>query len=168
MSPLAIVAIAISATLFALLLLAAAGLIIYGQIQLRREISTTTLTVSNHQSALQLLGKDIGSTLESHRSKMDEIVRKINGEEIAQAAKVIVTSATRIERACIAFGQLSAALVSQEELGESALERAANSGLGPESYAPNPTGERYTGISRTAQGDAEAADELELDNLNEP
>lgn len=176
MSTLSIVALTVFASLFGILSIAAAAAIIYGQLQLRKHITTSMTLVAEHRSQLQLTVKDIGVTLESHRSKMDAFIQKINGEEISQAAKVIAASAQRIERATIAFSDLARALLSEEALAEvggdvnpaiarSAIARAAASGLGPDSYAPNATGERYTSVNRTAQGDAEALADEERDYI---
>lgn len=162
MSPLSIVAIAVFATLFALLLLTAAGAMIYAHLQLRRQISTISTAITEHRSILQLTVRDIAVTLETHRSKMDGFLSQIHGEEIAQAAKAIIACTQRIEKATVAFAELARHLLSEEALGgEGSISHAAASVLLPDSFAPNPTNERYTGISSTAQGDIEAADELE-------
>lgn len=162
MSPLSIVAVAVFATLFALLLLASAAAMIYAHLQLRRQISAISTSLTEHRSSLQLTVRDIGVTLDSHRVKMDGLIENINGQEIAQAAKAIIACTQRIEKATVAFAELARHLLSEEALGgDSGLSRTAASGLAPDSFAPNPTNERYTGISSTTQGDIEAGDERE-------
>lgn len=160
MNTTAIIALSIVGSLFVILLLAAAGILIYLLLITRRA------TLDN-VNTLRLLQESVRSTLEANRVHFDAKLSTLNGQELAEAAKIISQSATRIERAAIAFGQLAAELLSGEgveEIHSTAIERARRSGLGPESFAPAGPGERYTSASRTATGDAEAILDESRDN----
>ena len=97
------------------------------------------------------------------------MIARINGDKLVEASHVIVRSAQRIETACVAFGQLAASMLAEsgsepepdaDTIASTVLQRVRNSrsglgsGLGPESYAPNPTGERFVSQSRTAAQDS--------------
>lgn len=79
------------------------------------------------------------------------MISRINGNQLVEASHVIIAAAKRIETACVAFGELSQSMLSGEI--EPEIRRARDSGLGAESYAPNPTGEKFIGQSRTAAQD---------------
>lgn len=105
---------------------------------------------------ISLLRTQIESILKSHSQAMDTVISRINGDKIVEASTVIVRSAQRIETACVAFGELSRAMLTGDltgDIAEPELRRAVRSGLGPESYAPNPTGETFVTQSRTAAND---------------
>ena len=124
---------------------------IHGTRRLLNDVRGAAATASADISALR---GQIDVILNSHRQEINSVVARINGDKLVEASNVIGRSAQRIETACIAFGELSRAMLSGEII-EPELQRAARSGLGPESYAPNPTGERFTGQSRTAAQDSD-------------
>jgi hypothetical protein len=188
-----IIALSAIIMLFIVLMIGASIAIIYLLLKLHRHISSTTITIrdllaeasdsnlshrealisslSSHSSTLQLIEKSISSTLDSHYAKLQIQIQQINGQAIVQAVEQFTElvrqqaqTATRTERAAIAIGELCKALISEEAFSGSAIDRAKSSGLGPDSYAPNPTGERYTGQSRTAAGDVQDLAEEAQDN----
>lgn len=119
-------------------------------------VQTATLAASTD---ISLLRTQIESILNTHRQEMSAMISRINGDKLVEASNVIFRSAQRIETACVSFGQLATSMLSGE-IVEPELTRAARSGLGPESYAPNPTGEKFIGQSRTAAQDSgELSDE---------
>jgi hypothetical protein len=155
MSTLSIVAISCFSVLFLLLLLAAASILVYTNLLVRRQVSTLTLTITTFET-------NINATI----ARVEGLITKVHGQEITVAVKqflealpVQARTATRIERGFTALDTLVRQLVSEEGLAESSIERARESGLEPESYAPAAPGERYTSRSRTALGDEADLDE---------
>lgn len=152
MSTLSIVVLTVLASLFAILLIAAISLLVYAHILVRRQISAFSLTVDNSTTRM-----------DSQFARIETLVSSIHGDRIQQAAQQFIEQiprqaaiATRIEAACIAF-QGALRLISEEQsISGSAIDRARESGLGPESYASAAPGESYISRSRTSEGDETA------------
>lgn len=151
MSTLSIVAISIFSFLFVLLLLAAASGIVYTNILVRRQTANLISTIQSFET-------NINSSI----TRVEGLVVSVHGQEITVAVKQFLEAipiqgrvATRIEKAIIALDGLVRQLVSEEGLTESAIDRARDSGLTPDAYAPAAPGESYTSRSRTAASDAE-------------
>jgi hypothetical protein len=122
----------------------------------RRFLSAAQSAITSSSSAaasdISLLRTQIDAILNTHRQEMSAVISRINGDKLIEAANVILRSAQRIETAAISFGQLATSMLSGEL--EPEFQRIRNSGgLGAESYAPNPTGERFVSQSRTASQD---------------
>lgn len=152
MSPLSIVVISVLAALFALLLLAAIGALIYAHILVRREIASFSLTV-----------RDSGVKLESQCIRIEGLIGSVHGDKIEKAAKEIIAVipqlakvATRNEKVALLIIDTLNHIRQEEGISGGDLERARASGLGPEDYATASPGERYVSRSRTAESDAEA------------
>ena len=174
MSTLSIVVLSILCAIFGLILLASIAVLIWLLVRLHRatrlfEISVTRL-LADHSSTLSLLSTSISSILEVHRAKTDEQIGRINGQKIEHAAETLIEAvprisqlAARIERVVLVFGDLVKAIMDEQGISGSAIDRARESGLGPESYAPAAHGESYLSRSRTSEGDATAlAEESEI------
>lgn len=167
MNTLEIVLLSLLTGLFIALLIASNAYLAW-MLHATRRALTDTLTAASAASAdISSLRTQIDAILGTHRQDMQAIVARINGDKLVEASHVISRSAQRIETACVAFGQLAASMLTESagigaDISDSDLQRVRNSrsGLGPESYAPNPTGERFIGQSRTsAQDSGELLDE---------
>jgi hypothetical protein len=164
MSTLSIVAISAFSVLFLILLLAAASSIVYAHILLKREIQNFTLLVN------QVSGK-----LDSNHVRMETLVSNIRGDKIEKAAQDFIAIvprqaalATRIEQAVILFSQLVKEITTEQGISGSAIDRARDSGLLPDSYATAAPGEHYISRSRVAEGDAAAIAEESALNSTDP
>jgi len=160
MNTLSVVAISVLAAIFCLLLLAAIAALVYVHLLVRRQLASFTLTV-----------EQVSVKLDSQTARIEGLVGTINGRKLEEAAQDFISQipkqaalVSRIEQAVVIFAQLVKHLTGESEISGSAIERARASGLEPESFAPNPTGERFVSRSRTAEGDAIArAEESESD-----
>lgn len=162
MNTLEIVLLSLLAGVSIALLLSFAGYLAWMLHSAKRSLTVMTATTDKASADISLLATRIDAILNTHRQEMNAVVARINGDKLVEASSVISRSAQRIETACVAFGQLAQSMLSGE-IVEPDLRRVRDSGLGPESYAPNPTGERWTGQSKTA---AQDRDEL-LDESGE-
>ncbi len=162
MNTLEIVLLSLLAGVSIALLLAFAGYLAWMLHSAKRSLAVMTTATSTAAADISLLATRIDAILNTHRQEMQAMIARINGDKLVEASSVISRSAQRIETACVAFGQLAQSMLSGE-IVEPEIRRVRDSGLGPESYAPNPTGERWTGQSKTA---AQDRDEL-LDESGE-
>jgi hypothetical protein len=151
-STIGVVLISLLAGLLIALLIATGAYLAWMLHATRRLLVTVQSSSQSAAADISLLRESIGAILGKHQLAMESVVAKINGDKLVEAANVIARSAQRIETACVAFGELAKTMLSGEII-EPELQRAARSGLGPESYSPNPTGERFTSQSRTAAQD---------------
>lgn len=159
MSTLSIVVLSILASLFALLLLASIGALVYAHVLLRRQIAEFSSLVQS-----------TGSKMDSQFARIESLIGTIHGDRIEKAAAEFLAQipkqaqlVTRIEKATLLFTDLVKHIAGEVEISGSDIERARASGLGPESYAPAAPGESYVSRSRVSSGDAEAlAEESEL------
>jgi hypothetical protein len=135
------------------LLIAIAGYLVWMLHSAKRGSTDMIASMDRVAADISLLRSQIESILNTHRQEMNAVVARINGDKLVEASNVIGRSAQRIETACVAFGQLATSMLSGD-IVEPDLLRVRDSGLGPESYAPNPTGERWTGQSKTAAQDS--------------
>lgn len=155
-STLSIVVLSILASLFSLLLIASISALVYANLQLRRKISEFSTTI---QSA--------GVKMDTQFNHIETLIASVHGDRIEKAAEAFLQQVprqaqlvTRIEKATLLFIDVVKHLQGEIEIPDSAIERARESGLGPESYAPAAPGEHYVSRSRTTALDAEAlADE---------
>ena len=168
MNTLEIVLLSLLAGLAVALIIAAAVYLAWMLHSTRKFLSTVQTAAAAATQEISLLRSHIDSILNVHRQEMSAMIARINGDKLVEASHVIVRSAQRIETACVAFGQLAASMLAEsntESIDSSVLQRVRNSGsgsgpgipgsrLGPESYAPNPTGERFVSQSRTAAQDS--------------
>ena len=170
MNTLEIVLLSLLAGLAVALLIAAAVYLAWMLHTAKHELLVMQKATAAASADISLLRTQIDAILNVHRQEMSAMIARINGDKLVEASHVIVRSAQRIETACVAFGQLAASMLANEGtdigggLGEglsdpdaiSSLQRVRNSrsGLGPESYAPNPTGEKWVSQSRTAAQDS--------------
>jgi len=152
LSTLSIVTITILASLFAILLLASMAALIYVYILTRRQLSQLSL----------LIGETRTNIASSH-TKIETLIASVHGDQISKAAEAFLEQipkqaaiATRIEKAVVLYIDTLRHVLQDEGISGSALERARESGLGPEDYAPAAPGERFVSQSRTAVGDAAA------------
>ena len=165
MNTLEIVLLSLLSGLFIAALIAAITYLAWMLHATRRFLVTVQESSKAASTDISLLRTQIESILNSHRQAMDTVVARINGDKLIEASTVIIRAAQRIETACVAFGELSRAMLTGDltgDIAEPELRRAARSGLGPETYAPE-TGERFVGQSRTA-----AQDRDELLSESEP
>lgn len=163
MNTLEIVLLSLLAGLAVALIIAAAVYLAWMLHNTRKFLSTVQASTVSAAQEISLLRSHIDSILNVHRQEMSAMIARINGDKLVEASHVIVRSAQRIETACVAFGQLAASMLSEgigtsisdaESIPELQRVRNSRSGLGPESYAPNPSGERYISQSRTAAQDS--------------
>ena len=105
-----------------------------------------TKSFSHHQSQLDLLSTTIRTTLDSNYARLQATVEQIQGKALIEAIgefKELIrqqaAATSRIESAGIGIAEIAKTLVSEETISGSAIDRARQSGLLPESYAPNPT-----------------------------
>lgn len=165
MNTLEIVLLSLLTGLFIALLIASNAYLAWMLHATRRALTNTLSASAAASTDISSLRTQIDAILGTHRQDMQAIIARINGDKLVEASSVISRSAQRIETACVAFGQLAANMLSEgtgigEGSGESdvisSLQRVRNNsrGLGPESYAPNPTGERFVSQSRTAAQDS--------------
>lgn len=160
MSTLEIVLLALMAGVLIALLIASIGYLLWMLHATRKFLVEVQTAAINAKQAIGLLESQIRTTLHDHRQELNQLVSRINGDRLVEASNVIQKAAQRIESACVAFGELSKTLLSGEFTEE--LGQVRKTSLGPEEYAPNPTGERYVTQSRTAAADsAELVDEQE-------
>ena len=153
MNTLEIVLLSLFAGLAIALLIAANAYLAWMLHATRKSLSATLSASAAASADISLLRGQIDGILNTHRQEMQSIISRINGDKLVEASNVIGRSAQRIETACVSFGQLAQSMLSGD-IVEPELQRVRNSGLGPESYAPNPTGERFIGQSRTASQDS--------------
>lgn len=153
MNTLEIVLLSLLAGISIALLIAANGYLAWMLQATRKSLTTMQAAASTAATDISLLATRIDAILNTHRQEMNAVVARINGDKLVEASSVIARSAQRIETACVAFGQLAQSMLSGE-IVEPEIRRVRDSGLGPESYAPNPTGERWTGQSKTAAQDS--------------
>jgi hypothetical protein len=184
LTTLSIVIITIIVAILSLLLLGSIGVLIWLLIRQHRLSlsldrsnldlqSAIAKSLADHSSTLQLLSQSISNTLETHRSKVDAQISKIRGEEISTAVKQFIEIvpkqakiATRVESACLLFIDAIKSISTDFEISGSAIDRARQSGLGPEDYAPEDreSGQPFFSRSRTAAGDAIALEREAADN----
>jgi hypothetical protein len=161
MSVIAIVLLSLFAGAAIAALIAATIYIGWMQRQLKQTVKAAEQAIINSTSTctqqLELLRGQIGMILEAHHQQMVAVVSQINGERLAKASDAGIAAAKRIEVCAVALGELTSALLSEESL---TLHRIKDTGLEPESYAPE-DGTRHVSLNRTAQADAR---ELDLDN----
>ena len=160
MSTLSVVAISVFSVIFVLFLLAAASMIIYAHVLLRRELS-------RFSTLLQSSDDKIAASFQH----IEGLVRNVQGDEIRKAAQIILEifpkiskEASRMEQAITAFRSSLEWLQRDQGIPESDLDRARSSGLLPNSYAPAEPGEHYISRSATAASDAQSLLEESVDN----
>jgi len=142
-----VVAVSVLFGLFLCLLLLLLATLVYLVWRSRRDLLA-------FQAQMPLLIAEYRTTLTEQIGLLNAKIGQIKGEEISHAAEIIVQSARRIENAAVAFGELSRALLGEDELG---LRKAKESGLAPEAYAPpEAAGTPYISLSRTAAADSRA------------
>lgn len=166
MSTLSIVTITVIAAFLIIFLIAAIAALVYVYIVVRRQLTAQIASFS-------LTAASIGSKFESQHAELTKLVVSIHGNEIQQAAKVLVEivpkisrEATRVEQACTAFRGALQYLTEEQEISGSAIDRARQSGLGPESYAPAAPDEHFVSRSRAAASDALDREEESADNTS--
>jgi hypothetical protein len=152
MSTLGVVALSMLAGLFISFLVGVSVYLAWYGYRLRSLHGDAIKAAQTAEQRLGLLEGKIGDILREHSRQMNEVVSKINGEQISQAAVTITGSAKRIERACVAFGTLAQTLLSEDALG---LAKVRDSNLGAEEYAPATPGERFVTQNRTAAQDSD-------------
>lgn len=158
MSTIGIVVLALLCGLFLAILIGAVIFLIWTCWKLNQAVQ---LAQSDLTSKIDLLTKGVTSfesnlqqVLQVHALAFDQAVQKINGEGLASASKLIVLSANRIERACIAFGELAkCVLADRDTLSKN------GAGLEPDEYATPEPGEKFVSFNPTAQGDFQSQTE---------
>ena len=165
MSTLSIVVLSVLAALISLLILAAIAGLIYAYLTTQRKLSTLiadcTTLISSTRTATN-----------ADLQRIELLIASVKGDQISKAAADILQAiprqaaiAGRIETACITFGQVLKLITEDQGISGSALDRARESGLLPDSYAPAIPGDQpYVSRSRVAQGDAEALAEESANN----
>src|SRR5271157_984238 len=156
MSELGLIAISLALGILLALLVIAGGLLAW---QLWRVMKITAAM----QSGFPLLITDLRDILKAESAAMEKKIAAIHGDHLERAATAIIAGAKRIEGASLAFAELTRHLLSE---GALEIEKAAQSGLAAEDYAPNPGGERYITQNKTVAADAIAAEEQQAE-LNE-
>jgi hypothetical protein len=159
-STLSIIALSVLAAIFGILILAAIAALVYAHLLLRRQISSFSLTIAS-----------VSGKLDSQLGEIEALIATIHGDRIEKAAQALIEivpqiakQASRNEQVCTAFQQALQALVREEGISGSDLDRAKQSGLLPDSYASASPGERYTSRSRVSEGDSIALAEEAADN----
>jgi len=146
-----VVLLSLMAGLLTSLLIAAAVYLAWMLHTTRKFLYTVQSASTQASTDISLLSIRIDGILNTHRQEMGSIISRINGDKLVEASHVILSAARRIETAAISFGQLAQSILGGEV--EAEIRQTRSTGLGPESYAPNPTGERFIGQSRTAAQD---------------
>ena len=149
MNVVGIVVLALISGLFLAILLAGVGLLIWTNLRLQKVIVQTQSELQNHQTSLMTF-------LASHKSELTSMISKINGDELAVASKSILSSASRIEKACIAFGELAKYMLADRDTIAS-----NGAGLKPDEFATPEPGERFVSYTQTSSSDQAAALEEE-------
>jgi len=153
MSTAGIVIITVILCLLLVLIVGAAGLLAWLLWQVRK-------LVVSLKADFPLLLRELEGKLGKQAEALDGKLAQINGERLAKASADCIGAAKRIEGASLAFANLAEQLLGGEALE---LERASKAGLGADDYAPNPSGERFVGQSRSvAQNETAQADEEAL------
>jgi hypothetical protein len=184
LSTISVVVLSVVAAILSLLMLGSIGVLIWLLVRQYRLFlafdqantalqSTIAKMLTDHSSTLQLISQSISNTLDNHRSKVDAQISKIRGEEISVAVKQFIEIvpkqakiATRVENACLLFIDALKSISTDFEISGSAIDRARQSGLAPEDYAPEDkeSGQPFFSRSRTAAGDAIAINREAAEN----
>src|SRR5271170_4374735 len=134
MSTLGIIVLALICGLFLAILIGAIGVLIWTNLRLHQTVTQTKLD------------------LESRQSNLTSMIRKINGEGLEIASKSIHLSAGRIEKACVAFGELAKFM-----LADRGNMEPIGTGLAPEQYAePEPGEKSFVSFNPTAAAELSA------------
>jgi len=145
MSTLGIIVLALICGLFLAILIGAIGVLIWTNLRLHQTVTQTKLDLESRQSNLIQF-------LESHKSELTSMIRKINGEGLEIASKSIHLSASRIEKACVAFGELAKFM-----LADRGNMEPIGTGLAPEQYAePEPGEKSFVSFNPTAAAELSA------------
>lgn len=170
MSTVGVVALAMLAGLFLALILAAAATLIYLSLKLRAlvaelrgamsadasQVSASLAKLSadiertfrDNQSEMSSMLAKLSTMISSHQSEIRVLITQINGEGLQLASRQIILATQRIEKAALAFAELSQVFIS---------DRVVNpNGLGAEEYAEAEPGETFATRSRFAALDDDA------------
>jgi hypothetical protein len=132
----------------------------------QKAISSLAETLTAYHKDWATTIDNFSRILEAHRTKTDEQIRKINGQELSEAVQRFSTftkhsteAATRIERAASAIGRfttqwLSQDVIEDDETGVPSITAPPVAGITPEGYAAAAPGERFISTGRTAVDDA--------------
>jgi predicted PurR-regulated permease PerM len=142
-----IVVLSLIAGLFLAVLISGVGLLIWTNLQLRR-------TITQIQSDLQSRQDNLVEFLKLHKSDLTAMISRLNGEGLESASKSILLSASRIEKACVAFGELAKFMLSDRD-----TISQNGAGLKPDEYATPEPGEKFVDYNPTARGDLQASGE---------
>lgn len=157
MNTLEVILLSLLAGLFLAVLLAGGAYLAVDGYRLRKLIITV-------QTDLPLILKGLEDKLLSQQRLLESQIAKLDGEKLVDAARANIASAKRIEGTCLAFSELAKHLLSGEVLE---IEKAAQSGLSAEDFAPNPGGERFISQAKTVAADDIAAAQEQQEELNE-
>lgn len=166
MSTLSIITITVIAAFLIIFLIAALSGLIYVYLTVRKQLAAQI-------SSLSLTTSAIGAKFDTSQTKLELLIANVHGDKIEKAAQVILEivprlarEATRIEQCLTTFRQTLEVLQQEEGISGSAIDRARQSGLLPDSYAPAAPDEHFVTRSKTAAEDAIAFAEESADNTS--
>jgi hypothetical protein len=145
MNTLGIVVLSLLGGLFLAILIGAVVFLIVVCLKLQKSVTSA-------QSQLSNLIVQHDTTVSQFRTDINLAISRINGEALEQAAKSNLLSAQRIEKACIAFGELAKYMLADRDTISTNGNR-----LKPDEYATPEPGENFLGVSPTTAGDIEAS-----------
>ena len=170
MTTIAVVFLSVLAGLFLSLILAAACALIYQGYKLRSLVADLKSSMHSDatlvSSALSTLSADVARTFRDNQSEMSgmlvklssmisghqteirTLITQINGEGLQLASRQIVLGAQRIEKAALAFAELSQVFIADRKVNPNEL--------GEEEYAAPEPGEKFIFRSKSAALDAAA------------
>src|SRR5277367_1436333 len=156
MGTIGIVVLSLLGGLFLAILIGAVVFLIWVCLRLHHSVQSTqadfSALVLKHHSQVDQFQSHIKSILDAHAMVVNTAVSRINGESLETASKSILSAANRIEKACVAFGELAKFLLADRD---TITSNGAN--LPPDAYAEPEPGEQFVTRSPTAEADALAA-----------
>jgi len=163
-STIGIVAVSLVIGLFLAVLIGSVIFLVWTCLKLHKAVILTQSEfsgqVQTHADDVRRFQTDTANLLKSHAEAFNQAVSRINGEGLELASRSILSAAGRIEKACIAFGELAKyILADRDTIG------ANGNRLQPGEYATPEPGEKFIGLSPTTQADLDAAAEDEPDSF---
>jgi hypothetical protein len=137
-STLGIVVLSLFGGLILAIMIGAIAVLIWTNLKLQQTVLQTKLDLESRQTNLIKF-------LEEHKSELVSMIKKINGDSLELASKSIHLSAGRIEKACVAFGELAKYMLADRDTLSS-----NGAGLKPEEYAEPEPGERFVSYNASA------------------
>src|SRR5579863_7132099 len=115
MGTVGIVVLSLLAGLFLAILIAAVVFLIWVNYQLRAYIAKTRTElgqmITKLHSAAVTFESNLQLTLKQHADAFSTTMARLDGEALMAASKANVSAAARIEKACVAFGELTLSLL---------------------------------------------------------